>query len=201
MGKLGKKLLSFFPKGKKGNKNRKKRFLDNFFLGKKGMGIGQVFVFIVAGLTFAFVMIFGYSAVSDFLDKGETVEFYQFTSDLETSIERIHSDYGAVRQTEFRLPGKYEEVCFIDLDTEFDPNSELCLSNPIACDVWETASLEGGYEAADENVFLTPPGTVAIKVYSLEINGGVLCMDINSGGFTLRMEGKGSRTLLSSPIR
>ena len=168
---------------------------------KKGMGISQVFAFIVAALTFAFVMIFGYGAVSDFLEKGETVEFFQFTSDLETSIERIHSDYGAVRQTDFRLPGKYEEICFIDLDSEFDPNSELCQKNPIACDVWETASQEGGYTAADENVFLDPPGTVAIKVFSLEIENSYLCLDINGGSFTLRMEGKGSRTAISAAVR
>mgnify|MGYP005629217997 FL=1 len=57
---------------------KKQGFLSIFPKGKKGMGIGQVFAFIVAGLTFAFVLIFGYGAIADFLDKGETVEFLQF---------------------------------------------------------------------------------------------------------------------------
>ncbi|MBT4604492.1 hypothetical protein HOC01_02540 [archaeon] len=166
-------------------------------LGKKAQGIGQVFMFIVAGITFAFVMIFGYNAISDFLEQGETVEFFQFKSDLENSVERIHSEYGAVRQSEFLLPSKYEEICFVDLDADFDPNNELCSKNPIACDVWETASQEGGYAAADENVFLTPPGPVVLKVFNLEIEDGFLCEDIFSGSFALRLEGKGSRTAVS----
>ena len=53
------------------------------------MGIGQVFVFITAAITFAFILIFGYSAVSDFLEKGETVEFYQFKNTIESSVKAL----------------------------------------------------------------------------------------------------------------
>ena len=164
---------------------------------KKGQGIGQVFVFIVAGLTFAFVMIFGYKAIADFLEKGETVEFLQFKNELETSIKQIASEYGAVRQTTFYLPARYEEVCLIDLDATYDQGSGICKKNPIACDVWETAFYEGGYSAADENVFFDPPAPVSIKVYKMELDDRYLCLNVSRGQFTLRLEGKGSRTHIS----
>lgn len=164
---------------------------------KKGQGIGQVFVFIVAGLTFAFVMIFGYNAITDFLEKGETVEFLQFKNELETDVRQIASEYGAVRQTAFYLPARYEEVCFVNLDASFDAQSPLCAKNPIACDVWETAFTEGGYSAADENVFLTPAAPVSIKVYKIEMDEPFLCLPIARGHFTARLEGLGSRTHLS----
>ncbi len=165
---------------------------------KKGQGIGQVFVFIVAGLTFAFVMIFGYKAIADFLEKGETVEFLQFKNELESSVKQIASEYGAVRQTTFYLPARYNEVCFIDLDATYDPSSEICDKNVIACDVWETAFADGGYTAADENVFFDPPAPVSIKVYKMELDEEFFCVDVKGGQFTLKLEGMGSRTHISS---
>ena len=47
-------------------------------INKKAMGVGQVFVFIIAALSFALIMIFGYKAIGDFLPQGEKVQFYQF---------------------------------------------------------------------------------------------------------------------------
>lgn len=182
---------------KKFEKKNNSLFKLPFSNNKKGDGIGQVFVFIVAGLTFAFVMIFGYKAIADFLEKGETVEFLQFKNELESDIKQIASEYGAVRQTTFYLPGKYEEICLIDLDATYDSTSEICENNVIACDVWETASEEGGYSAADENVFLDPPAPVSIKVYQMELDEEFLCIPVSGGQFTLRLEGLGSRTYIS----
>lgn len=168
-------------------------------LNKKGMGVQQVFVFMVAAITFAFIMIFGYSAIGDFLEKGETVEFYQFKSELENSIQRIYSEYGSVRQEDYRLPGEYSQICFVDLDSDY--NEELCEYDAIACDVWETAYNSGnGYDGADENVFLKPSAPVAMKVFKVSIDGGFYCINIDSGSFTLRLEGLGSRTKLSEAV-
>jgi len=47
-------------------------------LSKKALGVGQVFVFIIAALSFALIMIFGYKAIGDFLTPGEKAQFYQF---------------------------------------------------------------------------------------------------------------------------
>jgi len=173
------------------------------------MGISQVFVFIVAAIMFAFILIFGYNAITDFLEKGETVEFYQFKSSLENSVQQIYSEYGAVRQEDYFLPVDYEQVCFVDLDST--PDSSLASVDPIAYDVWTTAHEssnpeERGYAAADENVFLKPGAPVAIKVYKLDLQNsdgqpvGYLCQNISKGQFTLRLEGKGSRTLLTPPL-
>jgi len=197
------------------NKKVKQKLRDNFpnfFGNKKAMAISQVFVFIVAAITFAFILIFGYGAISDFLDKGETVEFYQFKSSLENTIVQIYSEYGAVRQEDYYLPTGYEQICFVDLDYDYKQVAagsqfdNLCKIDPIACDVWETAQSDlssPGYSAVDENVFLVPSAPVALKVYKIELQDstgaqvGYLCQNISKGHFTLRLEGKGSKTLLT----
>ena len=59
-----------------------------FISGKKGLGAGQVFVYIVAALTFALIMIFGYKIINDLIHTGEDVQFLQFKTSLETSIKK-----------------------------------------------------------------------------------------------------------------
>jgi len=159
--------------------------------GKKGMTIGMVFVFIVAAITFALIMIFGYKTIADFMGKGEEVEFYRFKTDLETSIKQIYSDYGSVRIEEFNLPMKYKHICFVNLDA---PYPEDCDFDAYACDVWKDA---GSYEKGEENVFLEPIAPVGIKVYKISMEGNYLCLNISKGTFKLRLEGKGDRTYLA----
>ena len=175
---------------------RKLRILGQLLCGKKGLGISQVFMFIVAALTFSVIMIFGFKAITGFLSDAQKVEFVQFKVDLETAIKNIYTDYGAVRREQFNPPATFTRICFIDLD--YSPTKleidELCTFDPIACTVWENSE---GYDSGEENVFLTPPAEVRIKVNRVSANGGYLCENIQNGVFSLILEGKGDRTEIS----
>lgn len=168
----------------------------NFFNDKKGLGIGQVFVFIVAAITFAMIMIFGYKAISGFLSSGEDVAFVQFKTGLESSVKKLYTEFGSVRVEKFTAPSKYKQICFVDLDADYDPG--LCKFDQVACTVWEESA---GYDSVDENVFLKPSAPVKIKVYKISIDPAVgrnfLCANIENGFFTVVLEGKGDRTELS----
>ncbi len=173
-------------------------------MNKKAMGVGQVFIFIISAITFALIMIFGYRSISGFLESGEGVQFVQFKNDLESSINKIYTEYGAVRLEKFSLPSQYEQICFVDLGADVNP--ELCVIDPIACNVWNETHIprtdsEGRtltpYESADENVFLTPISPVRIKVHQISMAGGYLCANITNGQFSLSLEGKGDRTFLT----
>ncbi len=188
---------------------------------KKGMGIEQVFIFIIAAITFALVMIFGYRAINSFLQSGEGVEFVQFKNDLENSVKRIYTEYGARRVEQFRTPEKYKRICFVDLDAPyFEGKCERNQLSQSACLAWEkaqqgyTVSLGNdndgnpvtqeikGYEASDENIFLEPllPGTPKIKVHRIKIKDGEesLCVNIVNGVFSIKMEGLGDGTELAA---
>lgn len=177
--------------------------------GKKGMGIGQVFIFIMAALTFALIMIFGYKAISGFLDSGEQVEFVQFKTGLEKSVKQIYTEYGSVRIKDFNLPEKHEQICFVNMDYEKaginNEMEELCAKDAFACDMWEQARDEGGYGSVDANVFLKPSAGVPIKVFKISVVDieteeavGYYCTDIKNGQFTIMIEGKGDRTEISA---
>lgn len=170
-----------------------------YFKQKKGMAIGQVFIFMVAAITFALIMIFGYQTIAEFLDKGEKVEFTRFKTDLETNVKKIYTEYGSVRIKSFSLPGKHTQICFIDLSQK-SPSD--CSFNAVACDVWKTATEQGGgLSKADRNVFLKPAAEISIKVYEISMKNNYLCVPINKGRFELKLEGKGDRTELSIPSK
>ena len=169
-------------------------------MNKKGIGIGQVFIFIITGITFALIMIFGYKAITDFLHKGEVIEFTTFKNELEGGIKGIYTNYGTVRTPDFRPPVKYKQICFVNMDEEFNPL--LCEYDAVACSAWEKAE---SYETAQENVFLkpVPSGMPAIKVFNFNVipknagEEGFFCEKITKGQFTLVLEGKGDRTEIS----
>lgn len=173
-------------------------------MNRKGMGIAQTFIFIVAAITFALIMIFGYKAVQDFISSGEEVAFVQFKNNLEREVRQIQTDYGAVRVKQFVVPGKYKQVCFIDLDVK--PGGEvlegLRKQDAYAADIWKEAWAredKKGFEAADQNVFLTPiqEETLPIKVDDISMENGYFCSPIQKGKFSLVLEGKGDHTELS----
>ena len=168
--------------------------------GNKAMAIGQAFIFMVAAITFALVLIFGYKAITDFLDKGEQVEFIRFKTDLETNVKKIYTEYGSVRIKSFNIPIKYTQICFIDLSQK-PPNNCLSKLGVFACDTWKTAAEQGGgWSKSDRNVFLKPAVEIPIKVYEISMTENYLCIPIKKGRFKLALEGKGDRTELSAGV-
>ena len=164
---------------------------------KKGLAIGQVFVFIVAAITFAVIMIFGFRAITDFLNTGEDVSFVQFKTSLEKEVKQIYTEYGSARIVQFYPPTEDEQICFVNMGADYD--AELCNKDPIACSVWKDSE---GYGSVEENVFLRPVAPVKLKIYEIEINNtgkNYLCLPIVNGVFDLYMEGRGDHTLLMKP--
>ena len=174
-----------------------------FIKNKKGVGVGQVFIFIVAALTFALILLFGYRTITGFLKSGEDVAFVQFKTSLESSVKKLYTEFGSVRVEKYTTPLTYTQICFVNLDKPYNPDGEeLCNLDPVACSVWKSASDSGkGYEGADENVFLTPPAPVKIKIYRISIDPAekrdFVCIPIKQGLFSVVMEGRGDKTQLS----
>ncbi|MFC1801138.1 hypothetical protein ACFLZB_01645 [Nanoarchaeota archaeon] len=185
---------------------------------KKAQTIGQVFIYIMAIIIFAAILIFGYKAISEFIDRGESVGFITFKTDLEKSVKTIYSDYGSVTiynvENPLRVPGKYEEICFVDLSKPLPSSGSFCANHPIACDAWGTAYQAGissgtdGWQEGEQNVFLRPLGEIAIKVYKITVDSnsnnvdddsdGYLCFNLTQGRLNMRIEGKGDHAFISA---
>ena len=165
--------------------------------------MNQVFMYILAAVTFALIAIFGYRAIASFLESGEQVEYVKFKNNLESEIKSVYTEYGAIREQTFYVPGEHQQICFVDMDKKATHNEieALCQKDELACSIWQQAQEVqedhiGGYDVVDQNVFLTPSSPVPLKVFRIETEEGYLCIPLSDGSFTIFLEGKGDHTLI-----
>lgn len=164
---------------------------------KKSQIAGEAFIYILAIVIFALILIFGYSAIQDFLKKGERIAFVQFKTTLENEVKTITTDYGSVTifnaKNPLTLPSKYKEVCFIDYDYKGYSSTGICTDGdinyrPIICDSWK--------KRIKQNVFLDPIAEMPIFIPNLKPEV-FECIQSRKGRIDIRLEGFGSYTKIS----
>ncbi len=164
-------------------------------MNKKAQLIGQVFIFIIAGLVFILILMYGYKAVSSFLQKGEQVQLIDFRNELESTVNVIKRDYGSVQRVQLRLPAKLEEVCLVTEKAEDVASSgwveRFKQERPLLYSAWATGT---------ENVFTTPRQQTPIFIKDVIVDpdgAGYLCTESAGGVVVLRVEGTGSKARIT----
>lgn len=148
----------------------------------KAQMIGQIFIYILAVVMVAFILLYGYSAIKTFKDRAEQVAFIKFKTDLESTVKSVSFDYGTVKKAEFLVPSGYKEVCFIDLNKPTIPD------DPVIED-----SVKSGVE---KNVFLVAQ-VAEESFYVGNITVKDPCMAVKGGKIKIRLEGKGNYAAIS----
>ncbi len=154
----------------------------------KAQLIGQVFIYVITIVLVAFILVYGYKAITTFKEKAEQVSFIQFKNDMQNTVEVLSLDFGSVKIKEFTVPDDIDNVCFVK-----NFPSMPTLSNtkyPIIED-----SVNSG---VDKNVFLVGKGVEeSFNAGKISIDGNFLCVSALGDIIKLRMEGKGDHTLIS----
>ena len=138
------------------------------------------------------IFLYGYKAITNLTVRTEEISLIRFETQLQTQIRSIATDFGSVKKLELYVPSNHQQVCFVD----FKKSPELfglCQLNhpdynPIVCDAWTDQT---------ENVFLIPPSPKSIKVPSIDVDDGYLCLRTVNGRIVIRLEGKGKSALIS----
>lgn len=155
---------------------------------KNAQIIGQVAMFILAGIIFILILTYGYKAITQFLGKSEEVSLASFQNDLLTTTETIKRDYGSVSKLELTLPAKYTMFCIANSDSN-TPSADFQTKYPRLYDSWKTGS---------QNIFLIPPPTAIMRkqIENVIAPEGYFCIK-NTGKIALRLEGMGDRTQIT----
>jgi hypothetical protein len=159
---------------------------------KKAQMIGQVFIFVLAGLVFILILAYGYKAITGFLERGEEVQLLDFRNELESTVNIIKRDYGSVQRVDLRLPAKTTQVFFVTAspgDVSFDWEAGFRDRYPLLYNAWD---------AGNENVFLIPRQQTPLLVPDLFVDTGYVCIPAVNGRVSVRMEGTGSKAKLKA---
>ncbi|MFO8016086.1 MAG: hypothetical protein R6U32_03205 [Candidatus Woesearchaeota archaeon] len=120
----------------------------------------------------------------------------QFKNNLGNKID-TSSSYGRISTEEFETPVEYSHICFVAEDNPDKLDDEFLGEYPQGADVAES----------QDNVFLYDGESIdSFNVDRFEVNEDdgnaygteAICIPINNGQFSLRLEGLGDRTLISS---
>ncbi len=159
--------------------------------GTRGQIIGQVFIYILAGLVFVLIIAYGYKAVKYFMERQEQVVLVDFRTDLETAVERVKRDYGTVRKVTFKLPSKFSGVCFLDPITCSTGTPELILPSQKISLPWA----QDACAVKSANVFVVPR-TLDLYLPDLQVDNGSVCIP-NTNGVIVKLEGTGKKAKIS----
>ena len=193
-------------------------------LSRKAQMTGQIFIYILSIVVVSLILLYGYNAIKNFGKRSEEVDFVRFKTQLESfSRQLAGAGSGSVKISEFKIPGRYTEVCFVDSYNELSAVDKgiTCICNDadpgcsgrkrtIACDSWQTTNVS--------NVFLTPMSDSVINMGYITVDGdgdGLedpyvdpvrgtcgsadcwhFCVPILNSKIRLRIEGKGNHVFV-----
>lgn len=165
---------------------------------KKSQAHTQIMMYIFAMIIVSAVLLYGYQAVKGFMSQTKTVALIQFKNDFAATVE-TSTGYGSVTKKVLDVPAEYTKICFVDREhssqaeqTDLCDSLDITAYEPLICDAWKSSD--------PANVFFVDKlmkGSFNVN-YLRVPDPGWLCLTPVNGRITLRLEGQGSYTLVSS---
>lgn len=159
---------------------------------RKAQVIGQVLIYILAAVVIGAIVLLGYWAVKNMIEKTCQVEQINFKTKLE-SLAVKHSTYGSVNKDYLLAPCNYETVCFVDSRQIGNSSGVPGCRNKIIDQSVKDNDLK--------NIFLTSTKTTVPIGYSeyitLSNQSSCLCISQRSKSFFITFKGFNYRTELS----
>ncbi|MBN1275148.1 hypothetical protein JXA12_02555 [Candidatus Woesearchaeota archaeon] len=157
----------------------------------------QMFIYIMAIIVIGFLVLVGYRAIDDLLQRKCNVEMQQFVLAVDRSLDHS-SGYGTVKKAVINAPCSYARVCFVD--TIYVKEGKQILSQHETH--YPIISLNTKDKIA-YNIYLIEPTGSANLTFPLtyddrirtdegEVTGDeLLCIDQAGGSFSFWLEGRG----------
>jgi len=154
---------------------------------KRGQAHSQVFVYILTVIITGAILIFGYNAVKDLMERSEQVEMANFKTAIKSDFETMSSDYGSVKTKTYNVPSSVKEICFYQKgdDPEFHAMPEDL--NPLIADSVRDTDNNFFLVFGDESIDAMNLGKVVIS----EEDEMTVCMKPTGGRIKLALEGLG----------
>ena len=152
-----------------------------------------VFIYALAAIIIALILIFGYKAIGKLIQTSTATETAKFKADLKNIIIEDTS-YGKRDFVSISIPTGYEELCFV-MDN-LAGNNPILERYPLAQDVAESAN---NVFLADIDGNIDPFYVEAFEIEQdpdYETTPEALCIKQASGELKFRIEGQGDRALI-----
>ncbi len=154
---------------------------------RKGQVLSQVFILILAGAVFIMILLYGYSAIKLFNERGRQICMIDFSNKLQSAVKTIAIDAGSVDTLSLDPCEGFTEVCFVDADNLLAFGSNAGKAHPLIRNLAESRT---------QNIFFFPPSDFSFFVPNMQVRKGGFCKQL-TGKLSLRLEGLGNRAVVS----
>ncbi len=169
---------------------------------RNGQIAGQAFIYILSTVIIAAILVYGYTAVSEFRERSQNVAKVKLQNDITNAISRLSADYGSVKEKELYM-GDYLKICFVDSHETADPALFPLSIHPLIKDNVRSrtgnnvfllrGTLEQSFNAGEIGVdyFVQLPSTGMTDI-------NIICLNATSSRVSVNLEGKGNYVLVSA---
>jgi len=175
---------------------------------KKAQFYGQIFIYVLTLFVVAFILVYGYSTIMDFVTKSDDVILIQLRTRMTSLVSKMSTEYGSVdRRNDLIVPSKYKEVCFVDTKTitactTGNPNCfRLLPADRNRYPIMENSIKDGTMK----NMFLIKEMTdVSYFIGNITVTNPTnpqykyFCIPVRQGRIQVQLEGTGSNTKIST---
>ena len=166
---------------------------------RKSQLYGQIFIYILTIVIISFIIVYGYTAVSNFKNRAEQVACLKLKNDLQAAIESISTDFGTVKRKDVQLCAGYREICFVESYDGFDINNPTIKVSPpiVPLPPVDPIIKDNIVSETGRNVFLVDNiAKDSFYVGNISVEEDVYCIRAVNNEVSLRLEGKGDHTEL-----
>lgn len=156
----------------------------------------QIFIYILALVIGAGILIYGYNAVTGFKKQADDILYLQFENSLKNDLKSI--SYESIKRKTYDMPAAINQICFRTIDAVYtDVTDEQIRQN----NKYKYPLIEAAIQAeTQDNVFLYPKGDKSffggINI-DLGTNVKFKCFNVESGILSITLKGQGSSVAIT----
>ncbi len=160
----------------------------------------QIFIYIMALVIGAGILIYGYNAVIGFKKQADEVIYLEFETTLKNDLKSL--SFGSVKIKNYNLPTTTAQVCFKTKDAIGDAGYSAVSTEQVRQQSKYTYTLIANAIKAgtEDNIFVYPKGERAFFAgVNLDLGSTIKfkCFDVKSGVLKIKITGQGSSVLVS----
>jgi hypothetical protein len=171
---------------------------------KAAIDTGQIFIYILSLFIVSLILIFGYTAISGFVEKSCTVQMLQFKKNTEYFVKSYSTEYGSEATKMLTSPCNTRKLCITGY---YSQNNNLVScnsgsSNEVIKDAYG-AGISGTIMREKKNIYLLDSQNRYIdsfyagNISMSSVSCNFFCISTTSGNFNLKLKGKGDHVEVS----
>lgn len=158
---------------------------------KKAFSAGQILTFAFGVIVVGLIFFVGTKAIMKFFDDYHTAQVIEFEKKFKKDVNKLTSEPDSSDEFTYRLPSRYDEICFIRIDKNPPNIAEFRNKYPLIYDSWKDGQLANVFLVSNKHFYSFYIGDTESGEPTIMIDEPYLCPDVLDSRVSLTFTGHG----------